>query len=125
MKKKIVNVAVPVALKKTFGYLTEGEVFVGNVVNITFRNVKTFGLVVDVCDIEDDEIEKSDFKLKYINEVLDIKPLNVELVEFVKWVANYNLIPIGLVFKFVFADKIVNKTIKMFNISYFFTTLTC
>lgn len=115
MKKKIVNVAVPVALKKTFGYLTEGEVFVGNVVNITFRNVKTFGLVVDVCDIEDDEIEKSDFKLKYINEIVNLKPLSGELMNFVKWVADYNLIPIGLVFKFIFSEKFINKTTKLSN----------
>lgn len=114
--KKIVKVIIPVALRKTFDYLVEGEIFIGNIVNISFKSIRTVGLVVDVFEVEDGDIENYGFKLKYINNVVDLKPLNTELIEFIKWVADYNLIPIGMVFKFVFSERFISKAIKLSNV---------
>ena len=109
---KIAKVIIPTPIfYKTFDYLINIEnVVIGSLVNVTFSKTKTIGLVLDIY-----EADTSEFKLKEIDSILNILPLKYELLQFIKWVADYNLIPIGLVFKSIFSDKFLLNKNKLIN----------
>ena len=107
----ILELAIPVAIFKTFDYYSEDEnIKIGSVVSINFARTKTIGLVVNIKD-------SSSFELKKINN--KILSLNNNIVNFIKKVADYNIIPIGLVFKFVFNDNYLLNNIKENKLYYF------
>lgn len=110
---KIAKIAVPLPLYDTFDYLIDdnnSDIRIGSLVNILFSKIKTIGVVIELEDIID-----SKYKLKNIESIVNIKPFSKNLVEFIKWVADYNIIPIGMVFKFVFNDKYITNTDKYVN----------
>ena len=110
---QIAKVIVPFPLYNIFDYESTENVTIGSLVNISFSKIKTIGLVVEII-----EENNKDRKLKKIDSLLDIKPFKNELVEFIKWVANYNIIPYGLVFKIAFCEKFIvnsSKEVSVFS----------
>ncbi|MDR1499163.1 MAG: primosomal protein N' [Rickettsiales bacterium] len=101
---KIAKVVVPFHIYGTFDYESIDDIQIGNFVRVSFSRVYTIGLVIGV--VEGD----SKNKLKKITEKLEIHPLKDELINFIKWVADYNIIPIGLVLKLVFSEKYIGNT---------------
>lgn len=100
---RIAKVVVPFPLYNIFDYKSIEGVELGSLVEVNFSRLKTIGLVVDLIDMD----ENDDRKIKTIDKVLEIKSLKKELVDFIRWVADYNIIPIGLVFKNVFSEKYI------------------
>ncbi|MDR2077986.1 MAG: primosomal protein N' [Rickettsiales bacterium] len=99
---EIAEVVVPLHLYGTFDYLVEsGGVMAGNLVKVPFRSGEILGLVIAVREIT----EKDVIKLKNIKSVLAVQPLRPELLKFIHWVADYNIIPLGLLLKLVFFEK--------------------
>ena len=97
----ILKIAVPFAVFNTFDY--EGEAEIGSIVMVNFSGKKTWGIVVDLK-------EKSPYKVKKIIRVETIKPFQENFIKFIIKVAEYNIIPIGMAFKFVFNEKILSTT---------------
>ncbi len=102
----LANIIVPFGINGTFSYLADEfpEIKLGNIVAIQFKNRNTIGLVLNLTNIQDDNQKVT----KSIQKIHNIKPLNEQLLEFIKSVSNYNLIPPGIVFKMIFNEKFLN-----------------
>lgn len=92
----IVNVIIPLALNEPFSYNSSFELEVGDFVRVPFGGKTFVGLVIET-DIE----IRYEIKLKDVKEKINIKPIKKELIDFIKWTAEYNLIPLGNVLKMV------------------------
>lgn len=92
----IVNVIIPLALNEPFSYEVDKDLEIGQFVVVPFGNKNFVGLISDV------NVEiKNGINLKKIKDIIDIAPLKQELIDFIKWTAEYNLIPLGNVLKMV------------------------
>ena len=96
----ILKIAVPLAVFNTFDY--EGDADIGSVVIVNFSGKKIWGIVID-------KKEESPYKVKKIISVENIKPFQENFIKFIFKVAEYNIIPIGMAFKFVFSDKFLSN----------------
>ncbi len=93
--QKIIGVALPVALNQLFSYYIETDEndLIGRRVLVPFVNKKMTGVIVEISD-------KSQYKLKSIIKIIDFAPIfNLKMIEFLQWISNYYLAPIGEVFK--------------------------
>jgi primosomal protein N' (replication factor Y) len=91
------EVALPVPLERTFTYaVREGQTPLrGARVIVPFRNEKLIGVVTAVG-----AKEAADFEARYIEAVLDDKPLlSGPLLELAEWMAQYYLAPLGEVLR--------------------------
>jgi primosomal protein N' (replication factor Y) (superfamily II helicase) len=98
---KILNTAkilVPYPFDNVFDYIIPDNIqlTVGDIVKVPFGKQTTIGIVWNF-----DKSEVIEAKLKKIEEKLDYPPLKKELLDFIKWVGTYNLIPLGSVLKMV------------------------
>ena len=85
---KIVNVAVPVPIRKVFSYLIDSDEEVhslmGKRVLVEFGKKILTGVVVS--SVEEARIDE----LKYVLEILDTKPsFSAEMLKFTKWISDY------------------------------------
>ena len=110
----IVNVIVPLALNEPFSYETDYDLDIGDLVIVPFGNKDFIGLVIDI-----NVKIKEGIELKKVKEMLDIPPLKQELIEFIKWTADYNLISLGNVLKMVInpVSFLRNKVEKYYCLS--------
>ncbi len=92
----IVNVLVPLALNEPFSYNSSFELEVGDLVSVPFGNKTLIGLV-----LETNIAVKDGVKLKDVIGIINVKPLQKELITFMKWASEYNLMPFGNVLKMV------------------------
>jgi primosomal protein N' (replication factor Y) len=98
-----IDVLLPLLLSEPFTYMLDSakigdlEVKVGDVVKVPFRNKELWGLV---WKINDENIQNP--KIKKIKEVICLNEsikFEFHLIEFINWIADYNLAPKGLVLK--------------------------
>ncbi len=110
----IVNVIVPLALNEPFSYETDYDLDIGDLVIVPFGNKDFVGLVIDI-----NVKIKEGIELKKVKEALDLPPLKQELIDFIKWTADYNLIPLGNVLKMVInpVSFLRNKVEKYYCLS--------
>lgn len=110
----IVNVIVPLALNEPFSYETDYDLDIGDLVIVPFGNKDFVGLVIDI-----NVKIKEGIELKKVKEALDLPPLKQELIDFIKWTADYNLIPLGNVLKMVInpVSFLKNKVEKYYCLS--------
>ena len=110
----IVNVIVPLALNEPFSYETDYDLDIGDLVIVPFGNKDFIGLVIDI-----NVKIKEGIELKKVKEALDLLPLKQELIDFIKWTADYNLIPLGNVLKIVInpVSFLKNKVEKYYCLS--------
>ena len=110
----IVNVIVPLALNEPFSYETDYDLDIGDLVIVPFGNKDFIGLVIDI-----NVKIKEGIELKKVKEALDLPPLKQELIDFIKWTADYNLIPLGNVLKMVInpVSFLRNKVEKYYCLS--------
>lgn len=97
-----------------FDYKADSPLSVGSFVIAPFGHKKTLGIVWDKApDLSFDET-----KVKSISAVLDIEPLPKQTVDFVNWVANYTLSPVGMVLKMALSPEIekISKKPMMFDL---------
>ena len=95
----IVEVALPISIDKTLYYSVEGDMQLelGDYVMVPLSNRQAVGLVVDIKNEIDPEME-----LKSVINKLCIPAMQVSLIRFIQWVSSYNIIPMGMVLKMVF-----------------------
>jgi primosomal protein N' len=99
------QVMVPVNLNKSFSYLSNEKLSIGDLVKIPFGKRYTIGLIVG------NEEENINIKLKNINK----KYFNIgkNNVKFINWIAGYNLSVKGMVFKsFISGADLIKEDIN-------------
>ncbi len=119
------QVLLPKIFNFTFTYNTnKKKLNLGDVVEVPFGKSKEFGVI---WPGESYKLEK--IKIKNINKKIEKFSLNKNLIDFIKWFAMYNMMPLGLVLKMVIGsnkdlfikdDKDFNQTTasrKIYNLN--------
>lgn len=111
----IVNVVVPLALNDAFSYESNVDLSIGDLVYVPFANKILIGLVIEI-NVE----QREDIILKKVKQKIENIKFKQELIDFIIWTSNYNLIPLGNVFKMVsnpinFLKEKIEKKYKLSN----------
>ncbi|MGX9891855.1 replication restart helicase PriA [Wolbachia endosymbiont of Protocalliphora sialia] len=107
--KKAVDVLLPLPIDQLFSYAVEEdtEVSIGDYVVVPFGRKRLIGIVWR-------ESSKSDRELKFIEQKIDLPSIRPKLIEFAEWVAQYNVIPIGMLAKVIMGGVLkVNQIDKL------------
>ena len=104
----VVGVLLPLPFNDVFDYKTEKDVSLGQIVRVPFLNNTQVGVVYKLGKSSTLE----DKKIKNILEVLNLPHLKKELLQFIDWVAKYNLANLGMVLKMVLCAKGVFEDAK-------------
>lgn len=104
-----VSVLLPVPLSQVYDYtLPEGmSLAVGDMVLVPFGSRKLYGVVWRISDFL--ETAKP---LKEISDKFELPTISVVNLEFIEWVANYTLTPLGAILKLMLSVPQVFKTLK-------------
>jgi primosomal protein N' (replication factor Y) len=96
MKRRVVDVLVPVALDQAYSYVVPSgmDVAPGDVVAVPLGPREALGVV---WAENDNPNPRLDNRLKDIADKLDVPPLKAELRKFVDWVSTYTLSPRGMI----------------------------
>ena len=116
---KFVGVLLPLPFNDVFDYKTDEDVSLGQIVRVSFLKNTQVGVVYKIG--KSSVLE--DKKIKSIIERLALPPLKKELLQFVEWVAKYNLASLGLVLKMVLSAKGAFESAK-FDVLYKLTGKT-
>ncbi|MDM8335452.1 replication restart helicase PriA [Wolbachia pipientis] len=93
---RIVDVLLPLPIDQLFSYAVEEntEISIGDYVVVPFGKKRLIGIVWKCSN-------KSDRKLKFIEQKINLSSIRPKLITFAEWVAQYNLIPIGMLAKVI------------------------
>ena len=121
MKYMFCNVIIIRPFDQVFTYkLKNGQkVEEGSVVSVPFGKTKIeLGIVVQILN---EPQKANNYKIKSIEKVHENIVLNKKTLQFIKWISQYTLSPIGLVLKLFLINKsIVNSNDKNKNENKFF-----
>ena len=114
-----VSVALPLPLDNLYTYKIERETFwskdidliIGCRVTVSFRNRKLTGFVISTE-------EKTDLKkVLEIDEIVDFTPIiNKEMLQFLKWIADYYISSLGNVIKLSLPNGMLKKSDKIISL---------
>ena len=98
MRKRVVDVLVPVALDRTYSYRApeELELAPGDIVNVPLGAREATAVVWAENPTPNPRLDN---RLKDVEEKLELPPLKDELRDFVDWVANYTIASRGMVLR--------------------------
>ena len=102
---KIVSVILALPLDKEFFYKLPNQIkdlSIGSIVKVIFRNNEQIGIVTKIGIIDENEIQ---YNLKEVISVHNIPPLNHRILDFARWVAQYNMICYGTIFKMILLNE--------------------
>ncbi len=99
----IIGVMLPLPFNEAFDYKTETELPLGTLVRVPWGREEQIGIVWHHGKTS----QLPDSKIKPIIEKLDFPPLSKVLIQFVKFVAEYNMAFIGMVLKMVISSKAI------------------
>lgn len=108
MTKKV-DVLLPLPVDQSFSYAVEEntEISIGDYVVVPFGKKCLIGIVWKCSD-------KSDRELKFIEQKINLPSVRPKLIAFAEWVAQYNLIPIGMLAKVIMGGVLkVNQIDKL------------
>lgn len=97
----IIGVLLPLPFDEPFDYRCDEELQVGTFVRVPWGKTETVGVVwrLEGCSNCPSE------KIKSIIKKYNFNPLNNKIIEFVKFVSQYNMAPLGMVLKMVISVK--------------------
>ena len=98
---KFVGVLLPLPFDDVFDYKTDKDLSLGQFVRVPFINNTQTGIVYKIG--KSSSLDEK--KIKNIIEVFNLPPLKKELLQFIEWVAKYNLASLGMVLKMVLCAK--------------------
>ena len=101
--EKIVGVLPALPFDRPFDYKVDRNVKIGQIVEVPFGKIKQIGIVYSLE--KTDELE--DDKIKSVSKYFDFPALSGELINFMEWVAKYNMSPLGMVLKMVLSVRSV------------------
>ena len=99
----IIGVMLPLPFNEAFDYKAETELPLGTIVRVPWGREEQIGVVWQHGKAS----QLPDNKIKPIIEKFDFPPLSKALIQFVKFVAEYNMAFIGLVLKMVLSSKAI------------------
>lgn len=99
----IIGVMLPLPFNEAFDYKAETELPLGTIVRVPWGREEQIGVVWQHGKAS----QLPDNKIKPIIEKFDFPPLSKALMQFVKFVAEYNMAFIGLVLKMVLSSKAI------------------
>lgn len=93
---KAISVLLPLPIDQLFSYAIEEntEISIGDYVVVPFGKKRLIGIVWKYSG-------KSDRKLKFIEQKIDLPNIRPKLIAFAEWVAQYNVMPIGMLAKVI------------------------
>ncbi len=106
---RTVDVLLPLPIDQLFSYAVEEntEISIGDYVVVPFGKKCLIGIVWRYSD-------KSDRELKFIEQKIELPNIRPKLIAFAEWVAQYNLIPIGMLAKVIMGGVLkVNQINKL------------
>ncbi|WP_264736032.1 replication restart helicase PriA [Wolbachia endosymbiont (group A) of Rhinocyllus conicus] len=106
---RTVDVLLPLPIDQLFSYAVEEntEVSVGDYVVVPFGKKRLIGIVWKYSD-------KSGRALKFIEQKIDLPNIRPKLITFAEWVAQYNVMPIGMLAKVIMGGVLkVNQIDKL------------
>lgn len=101
--EKIVGILPALPFDKPFDYKINREVEVGQIVEIPFGKIQQIGVVYSLEASNEIDTEK----VKFVSKYFDFPPLRKDLLQFIEWVAKYNMAPLGMVLKMVLSVRSV------------------
>ncbi|WP_333023983.1 replication restart helicase PriA [Wolbachia endosymbiont of Pentidionis agamae] len=106
MNTKIIDVLLPLPINQLFSYVIQNnaEVSVGDYVIVPFGKKKLIGIVWQYSN-------RTDRELKFIEQKVNLQCVRIQLIKFIKWVAQYNLIPTGML-----AKMLIGGALKINNL---------
>lgn len=102
MKYILYDVLLPLGGKAIFTYKSLCSIGVGSLVRVSILRSYVFGVVLSVNLNEEKDIH---FTVKEIESVIYTWKFSAILIDFMYWVADYYLIPLGVVFSLYFIPK--------------------
>ncbi len=102
----IYKVSLNLAINEPYDYKIMGELKIGQVVLVPLRGKKEFGIVLekDNPSVDIKKIKPITSSYEYI--------LSPKQIEFLKWVANYTMSPIGMIVNMSIPEKDVFEVVK-------------
>lgn len=97
----IIGVLLPLPFDTPFDYMSEQEVQLGQYVTVPFGKETQIGIVYSLQAPS----ELSADKIKKVLEYHNFPPLSDKMLQFIKWVAQYNMAPLGMVLKMVMSVR--------------------
>ncbi|MBR3502227.1 MAG: primosomal protein N' [Alphaproteobacteria bacterium] len=101
--EKIVGVLLPLPFDVPFDYKTDRDVVIGQIVEVPFGKDKQIGIIYNLQKNSD----VAENKIKFISKYFEYPPLSAHLLQFIAWVAKYNMAPLGSVLKMVISVRSV------------------
>ncbi len=107
-------ILVPNIFNHPFTYESSLKLKVGDYVMVPFGKSKITGVVWD----EFEKNNNKNFKIKNIIKKLDVTPLKKNIINFLNWFAEYNLIPKGMALKLVLltSNAVEDKETQLYQI---------
>ena len=109
-----ISILFPKIFDHPFTYKSEisDSLNTGDFVKAPFGNSEITGVVWPY-----EQKTKKKFKIKKINKKINVKNLNLSMIEFISWFSKYNLVPLGMSLKMCLLNKdVVEKNFsKEFN----------
>ena len=99
----IIGVMLPLPFNEAFDYKAETELPLGTIVRVPWGREEQIGVVWHHGKTS----QLPDNKIKPIIEKFDFPPLSKALIQFIKFVAEYNMAFIGMVLKMVISSKAI------------------
>src|SRR5690606_1990156 len=95
---RVVPVLVPMPAERPYSYMVPPGMNVqpGSIVRVPLGPREVAGIV---CEGETDVVDAK--KLRQISQVFDCPPVNIEMMRFMRWAADYTLSPPGMVARMV------------------------
>ena len=100
---------LPLPIDQLFSYAVEEDTedSIGDYVVVPFGRKRLIGIVWKYSN-------KSDRELKFVEQKIDLPSIRPKLIEFAEWVAQYNVIPIGMLAKVIMGGVLkVNQINKL------------
>ena len=105
-------ILLPNIFNHPFTYKSDLKLKIGDFVEVPFGKSKIIGVVWDEFEKKNNKI----FQIKRIVKRLDIPSLKKELITFLNWFSEYNIVPKGMALKLVLLS---GKTIRKFDHSFY------
>ena len=113
MKKKIINVLLPLPFNQTFQYFCNDseKIKIGDFVSVPFKDKIIIGCVWEKKNKSKTKISLK--KIRNIKKRLKFSPLNKSNIDFINWVSKYTMNDIGVTLKLCLSIKQIFKKKKI------------
>ena len=113
-----VSILLPNIFNHPFTYIDKSKKLkIGNFVKVEFGSNLVTGVVWNFF-----EEKKKIFKLKTINQKLEVPRLKKDMISFINWFSTYNVVPLGMALRLVLLNKEAIEKINNNNFDQFIST---